>query len=195
MIAIIDYNSGNVASLANALKKLGYDFVITADKNTIKKANKIIFPGQGRAGQAMKQLKKAGLIDILKNNSVPFLGICLGMQLLAEYSAEDKTVGLKIIPGQVKKFSDNIKIPQIGWNKVKLTKKSPLTKNISNLSCFYFVHSYYLETDKKFVLGETDYSITYPTIINKGNFYATQFHPEKSGEVGLQLLSNFCKLC
>jgi glutamine amidotransferase len=169
--------------------------VITADKKIIRQADKIIFPGQGRAGQAMQQLQKTGLLGVIKNTSVPFLGICLGLQLLADYSEEDKTKVLGIIPGEVKKFTSELKIPQIGWNKVRFTKRSPLTKDLPSQSYFYFVHSYYLETAKKNIMGETTYGITYPAIIQKKNFYATQFHPEKSGKVGLQLLSNFCKLC
>lgn len=195
MIAIIDYKAGNITSVANALNKLGLDYVITSDKNVVKKASKIIFPGQGRAGHAMNELKKAGLIEILKNTSVPFLGICLGLQVLATFSEEDKINCLNIIPGNVVKFDGNLKIPQIGWNKVKIYNKSLLTKNIENESYFYFVNSYYLKTDKKFILASADYGINYPAIIKKNNFYATQFHPEKSGEVGLKLLSNFCELC
>lgn len=195
MIAIINYKAGNITSVANALSKLGVDYIVTADKEIIRKADKIIFPGQGRAGQAMKELKKAGLINIIKNTSVPFLGICLGLQLLSSFSEEDKIKCLDIIPGTVKKFSRELKIPQIGWNKVNLTQESALTKGLPNNSYFYFVHSYYFDTDKKYILGNTDYGINYPAIINKDNFYATQFHPEKSGAVGLKLLNNFCKLC
>ncbi|HBU07423.1 MAG TPA: imidazole glycerol phosphate synthase subunit HisH [Candidatus Magasanikbacteria bacterium] len=195
MIAIINYQAGNITSVANALNKLGVDYVITADKEIIRKADKIIFPGQGRAGQAIKELKKAGLIDLIKNTSVPFLGICLGLQILATSSDEDNTRCLGIIPGTVKKFSSELKIPQIGWNKVNLTKRSFLTQDIPDSTYFYFVHSYYLITENKYIIGKTNYDIEYPTIINKNNFYATQFHPEKSGDVGLKLLNNFCKLC
>lgn len=195
MIAIINYKAGNITSVANALNKLGVDYVITADKKIIGQADKIIFPGQGRAGQAMNELKKAGLIEILKDTSVPFLGICLGLQILATFSEEDKINCLNIIPGNVVKFDENLKIPQIGWNKIKISNKSFLTKNIPKNNYFYFVNSYYLKTDKKYTLASADYGINYPAIINKNNFYATQFHPEKSGEVGLKLLSNFCKLC
>lgn len=195
MIALIDYKAGNITSVANALNKLRLNYVITSDKNVVKKASKIIFPGQGRAGQAMNELKKAGLIEILKDTSVPFLGICLGLQILATFSEEDKINCLNIIPGNVVKFDENLKIPQIGWNKIKISNKSFLTKNIPNNNYFYFVNSYYLKTDKKYILASADYGINYPAIINKNNFYATQFHPEKSGEVGLKLLSNFCKLC
>ncbi|MFZ2189408.1 MAG: imidazole glycerol phosphate synthase subunit HisH [Candidatus Magasanikiibacteriota bacterium] len=195
MIAIINYQAGNITSVANALNQLGIDYVITSDKNVIKQADKIIFPGQGRAGQAMNELKKAGLIDVIKNTSVPFLGICLGLQILATSSEEDNTKCLNIIPGTVIKFSEEVKTPQIGWNKVKLTKSSLLTQGIQNNSYFYFVHSYYFKAENKYVIGTTSYDIEYPTIINKNNFYATQFHPEKSGDVGLKLLNNFCKLC
>ena len=195
MIAIINYKAGNITSVANALTKLGFDYVITADKNIIRRADKIIFPGQGRAGQAMKELKKAGLIDVIKNTPVPFLGICLGLQILATSSEEDKIKCLNIIPGTVLKFPNQVKTPQIGWNKVNFIKQSPLTKGLPNNSYFYFVHSYYLETNNKYVIGNSNYDINYATIINKNNFYATQFHPEKSGSIGLKLLSNFCKLC
>ena len=194
MITIINYNAGNIASVKYALERLGCEYKITSDVDEIKNAEKIIFPGVGRALQAMNELKKLGLVDVIKNIKVPFLGICLGLQLFAEFSEEDDTQCLGIIEGRVKRFSNNVKIPQIGWNQVDFTKLSPLTDGILNKSYFYFVNSYYFDTPDEYIIGKTDYGISFPSIIQKNNFYATQFHPEKSGEVGEILLSNFIKL-
>jgi len=192
MITIIDYNSGNIASVCNALKKLGMNYKLSSNPEDVANAEKIIFPGVGRASYAMDQLKSRGLIDIIRECKIPFLGICLGLQLLADFSEEDSTECLSIIPGTVRKFSDDLRVPEVGWNKVFFRKSSPLFKDIDDGSYFYFVNSYYFDGD---AIGVTNYGCQFSSVVHRGNFYATQFHPEKSGEAGLKLLSNFCELC
>jgi len=196
MITIIDYNSGNIGSVTNALERLGEKYLISSDPIEIIKAEKIIFPGVGRAKPAMTELKKRGLVEVIKNTKAPFLGICLGMQLLLSYSQEDSVECLDIIPGQVKRFpKDGLKVPQIGWNSVDQFKKDDiLFKDILDGSYFYFVNSYYVDTNDKYVLGQTDYCVRFASVIKKDNFYGVQFHPEKSGDVGERMLSNFVKL-
>lgn len=197
MIQIIDYNAGNIRSVANALKTLRQKFEIISDAKNLNPAAKIIFPGVGAAKSAMKILEKRGFLEIIPKIKTPFLGICLGMQLLTSFSEEGNTKCLNVIPGEVKKFRDvSLKIPQIGWNRVFLKKTdNPLLKNIPDNSYFYFVHSYYVETLPKFILGELKYGNFYSSILQKDNFYGVQFHPEKSAETGLKLLNNFCTLC
>ena len=141
MIAIIDYKAGNTGSVMNALNRLGVSSVITADQAKIKLADAVIFPGQGRAGTAMKELQRTGLDTLIPSLSQPFLGICLGMQLLASNSEEDTTRCLDVIPGSCRKFPSRLKTPQFGWNKVTLTKESPLTKSIASGQYFYFLNS------------------------------------------------------
>ncbi len=195
-IAIIDYNAGNTASVANALERFGLDYRITRDPEIILSADKVIFPGQGRAAPAMKDLRDSGLDEIVKKITSPFLGVCLGMQLLFPFSEEDDTECLSIIEGKVQKFREkDLKIPQIGWNTVTQTKYDPLFEGIPDTLYAYFVNSYYVNTDAKYVLGQSTYgNARCVTIVHKGNFYGTQFHPEKSGPIGLQLLKNFCEL-
>lgn len=178
MIAIVDYNAGNTESVANALTRLGMEYRITSDPGVVARADKIIFPGVGSAGAAMKELKKRGLDQVLKKARQPVLGICLGLQLMADRSDEGDVKCLGIIPGVVKRFSDDLKVPQIGWNRV-------------GKDYFYFVHSYYLPVGP-YTVGVATYGVPFSAIIRKDNFYATQFHPEKSGEAGFKLLRNFC---
>jgi len=195
MIAILDYEAGNIASVENALEKLGYDFVLTKDPKVAEQCSHLILPGQGRAGMAMKNLQKQNLISLIQTTTKPFLGICLGMQLLANWSEEDQTQCLGIIPGQVKRFTDTtLKVPHMGWNNVQFEQSSPLLLGIPQNTYFYFVHSYYFDTDSKYVLGTTQYGHEFAVIVAKDNFFATQFHPEKSGSWGLQLLKNFLDL-
>lgn len=194
MIAIIDYNAGNMASIKNAIERAGFKCEITSNPQKILKAEKVIFPGQGRAGSSMKQLRKTGLDQAIKKIKAPFLGICLGMQLLADFSEEDSTKGLSIIKGDVVKFPQDMKTPQIGWNKVFFSKKISLTEGIENGDYFYFVNSYYFNADSKNEFGYTNYGIPFASIVNKNNFYGVQFHPEKSGKAGEKLLSNFLNL-
>ena len=212
MIIIIDYNSGNLTSVANALERLKFEYKICSKKEEIAKADKIIFPGQGHNAQAMTELKKLDLVDVIKNFKKPFLGICVGMQLLYEFSEEGETECLGILKGKVRKFSDQwsvvsgqykkMKIPQIGWNNVSfpvipakagILKTDRILKNIPNHSYFYFVHSYFCSVNE-YTLATCEYGNEFCAIVKKENFYGTQFHPEKSGEVGLELLKNFCLL-
>lgn len=194
-IAIIDYNAGNVASVANALERLGFEYVITRDPEIILSADKVIFPGQGRAGPAMENLKQSGLDKVLTQITKPFLGVCLGMQLLFDFSEEDGTKGLGIMPGAIRKFSEaGTKIPQIGWNTVSALAYGPLFDAVPNTFYAYFVNSYYAERSEN-DLAYSTYGLTQiSSIVRKDNFYGIQFHPEKSGEAGLRLLKNFCEL-
>ena len=193
-IAIIDYGASNLQSVANALTSLGRSFEIITNPEKLVDFDKVILPGVGAAGNAMKKLKKSGFAKILPKLKVPTLGICLGLQLFADFSEEGNTKCLSIVSGNVEKFETELKVPHMGWNKVEFVKKSKLTVGIPDNSFFYFVHSYYLETSKKFVIGQTAYGIDFPAIVQKDNFYAVQFHPEKSGKWGLKLLDNFCGL-
>ena len=197
MIVIIDYGVGNLASVKNALDKLGAESKISSDPLMIKKAKALILPGVGAAGQGMKNLKKLDLDKVIVEEiekGKPFLGICLGMQLLFEKSEEGNVNCLGILKGQVKKFRTMRKIPQIGWNQVYIKNKSDLFKGVKNNSYFYFVNSFYcLPEEKQVIAGLTDYGETFASIVIKKNIIGVQFHPEKSGKVGFQLLENFVK--
>lgn len=193
MIQVIDYGAGNLFSICNALKKLGQNYEIINAQKSINPNAKIIFPGVGAAGSAMKNLKKLGF-DFKKIKN-PFLGICLGMQLLFNYSEENDCKCLRLIEGTVKKFSNQLKVPQIGWNRVEKNKNNLLFKNIPNNTYFYFVNSYYVNTKDSYIVAKTLYGENFASSVQKKNFYGVQFHPEKSGKIGLKLLNNFCTLC
>lgn len=195
MIQIIDYGAGNIRSVENALKKLGqkYEFIEKAEE--LDNAAKVIFPGVGAAGSAMKVLRERGFGEALRNFEGKFLGICLGMQLMTEFSEENDAEGLGIVSGRCQKFPSSVKVPQIGWNKVFFEGEDPIFEGIDSGEYFYFVNSYYAGADGEEVLGRSDYGVTFASVIKCGNFYGCQFHPEKSGEVGLKLLNNFCELC
>lgn len=195
MIQVIDYGAGNIRSVANALEKLGFDYEIIGEPEKLRNDAKIIFPGVGAAGSAMSNLRESGFDKVIPTLKNPFLGICLGMQLLLDYSEEDDTQCLGLIEGKVKKFTGDIKVPQIGWNMVASEQDDGLFDDISDDSYFYFVNSYYVDCGDRYVLGRTNYGGEFISAIKMGNFYGVQFHPEKSGEIGLQLLSNFCKSC
>jgi glutamine amidotransferase len=194
-IAVIDYNAGNVASLRNSLKRLGLPCALTSGPEQIESADRVILPGVGRAGTAMRELRARGLDRVIPRIVAPFLGICLGLQLIASSSEEDETECLSIIPGRVKRFPSFLRTPEIGWNRVYGSKGSLLLQDIPDGSYFYFVHSYYFDTSPDYTIGTTPYGFDYPSIVQRDNFYAVQFHPEKSGEVGLELLRNFCRRC
>ncbi|MFA6080826.1 MAG: imidazole glycerol phosphate synthase subunit HisH [Patescibacteria group bacterium] len=198
MIAIIDYGLGNLGSVKNTLDKLGVDSVISKSKKDIEKADGLILPGVGSARQGMENLKNRKLDKILVNEikkGKPFLGICLGMQLLFSESKEGNSKCLNVIEGTVKEFSSEVKVPQIGWNMVEQKTESELFKNIPRNSSFYFVNSFYcLPDDKSLIFGETEYGVNFCSILIKENIVATQFHPEKSGQVGRQFIKNFIKL-
>lgn len=196
MITIIDYGLGNLTSVKNALVKLGVKNQITNKISVLEKSDALILPGVGAADVAMKNLKDQKIDKVILEHvkkGKPILGLCLGMQLLLSFSEEGNVRCLDIIPGIVKKFNIELKIPQIGWNNVKITNnKSSITNNISNNSYFYFVHSYYCSPDdKKVIIGTTQYGIKFASVIQKDNIFGAQFHPEKSDNVGLQLLRNF----
>lgn len=197
MIVIIDYGLGNLASVKNALDKINIPSIISNDPTIIRNSKGIILPGVGAAPDGMKNLKAKGLDKLIKEEVMkgkPFLGICLGMQLLFDFSEEGNTKCLGIIPGRVKLFNVNLKVPQIGWNNV--LGKGELFKDIPNNSYFYFVHSYYCNpADPSIISGETNYGIAFCSMLQDKNIYATQFHPEKSGDAGLKLLKNFIDIC
>jgi len=193
MIQIIDYGAGNIRSVQNALKQLDIKSKVISSAKELKTDCKTIFPGVGAAGSAMQQLNERGFTDVIPRIEAPFLGICLGMQLLMDFSEENSIECLGIIDGKVRKFPKTVKIPQIGWNKVKQELPQNLLFNgITDQSYFYFVNSYYVDSDS---IGTTTYGANFASVTNKKNFYGVQFHPEKSGEIGLKLLNNFCKLC
>ena len=202
MISIINYGLGNLASVKNCLDRLGMPAIITSDVAEIKKSDAIVLPGVGSAGQGMKNLidRKLSqtLIDEIKKGK-PFLGVCLGMQLLFSESEEGKVKCLNIINGKVKQFNgQKMKVPQIGWNVIKYQKSNikdqRLLNDIPNNSSFYFVNSYYCKPmDKSLAVGETEYGINFCSILVKKNITATQFHPEKSGSVGQQFIKNWIK--
>ena len=194
MIAIIDYGAGNLQSVKNALDFLKVKCKVTSDKDEILKADKVIFPGVGCFGDVMKALEEKKLIDVVKKviKEKPFLGICLGLQVLFEGSEESKGVkGLGIFKGKVIRFKTNLKVPQIGWNNIEVIGKDKLVNGLDG-KFFYFVHSYYVEPeDKSIVLTRTDYDGKFVSGIRKDNICAFQFHPEKSGFLGLKILKRF----
>ena len=192
MIAIIKYNAGNVKSVYNAVTRLGYEAVITDNFDTLENADKVIFPGVGEARSAMNYLKEKGLDIVIKNLKQPTLGICLGQQLMCAYSEEGNTDCLGIFPIQVKLFPSTEIVPHMGWNTI-YGLSSKLFKNIEENSDIYYVHSYYCELSN-FSIAKTDYILEYSAALNKNNFYATQFHPEKSAGIGEQILKNFLSL-
>jgi len=192
MIAIIDYGAGNTKSLQFALERLGVKSILTSDPEQIKSAEKVIFPGQGAAGSAMKKLQHYGLDKVIRNLTQPVLGICLGMQLLCEHSEEGNIQGLGIVQGTVRRFSDKVKVPQMGWNSIHKLKGS-LFEGISEASYMYLVHSYYVPEIKETV-ATADYNGTYSVALQKDNFYGVQFHPEKSSQKGQLLLNNFLNI-
>lgn len=201
MIAIIDYDAGNIKSVINACKKLGLETVLTRDAATILAADKVILPGVGSFGDAMGKLRTYGLEDVIKEfvkTGKPFLGICLGLQLIFDQSDETPGVkGLSLLPGKIVRIPDaeGLKIPHIGWNDIKINPSSKLLKGLPDNSYVYFVHSYYLQAEhEEDVAATTEYSAHIHAAVESGNIYATQFHPEKSGDVGMKILENFGNL-
>ncbi len=198
MIAVIDYGAGNLSSVKKALDYLGVESEITQDRKKISNASHIILPGVGSFGDALKSMRERGLDGVTKEAAMsgkPFLGICLGLQLLFESSEESPGVeGLGILKGKIVKIpkGDGLKVPHIGWNSVNLKQKDGIFSGIDDNSYFYFVHSYYLKgADSDAVAGTTEYGVEIECAVQKGNICATQFHPEKSGRSGLKLLKNF----
>jgi len=192
-IVIIQYNAGNIRSVDFALRRLGVSAEITADHDKIRAANKVIFPGVGEASSTMEHLQQNGLNRVIRELKQPVLGICLGMQLLCNSSEENNAPGLEILDARVKKFTDKrLKVPHMGWSRV-YNLQSPLFCGIKEKSYFYFVHSYYIP-DGNYTVAKTDYPEPFSAAAQQDNFFATQFHPEKSGEKGERILKNFIKL-
>jgi len=203
-IVIVDYKMGNLRSVQKAFEEVGCSATISNNHDIIKKASKLVLPGVGAFRDGMKNLQELGLVDLLNeeiiNNKKPFLGICLGMQLLAKKSYENGvTDGLGWVDAEVVKFDfnyqkDRLKIPHVGWNNVTYKNSNALFKDIPNNSDFYFVHSYFFKTDEEIVSSITSYGFDFISSINKENIFALQFHPEKSQKVGLKLIENFVNI-
>ncbi len=196
-VGIIDYKAGNGPSVLNALVSNGINAELVSTKEQIKQMSALILPGVGSAGATMESLKELDLIDILdervNKEGIPFLGICVGLQILFDYSEEEDTKCLSWIPGKVKKFSkEQVRVPQMGWNKVDFKVDDPILSGLSSSEYFYFVNSYYVTPDKEdVIMGTTEYGSEFCSMVKYKNIMATQFHLEKSGEVGLKLLKNF----
>lgn len=200
MIALVDYDAGNVKSVEKAIEKLGGEYVLTSDPNVIEKADAVILPGVGNFGDCMDKLISRGLDKAIRSFTLagkPFLGICVGLQLLFDESEESPGVpGLGILKGKIRRFpaSENLKVPQIGWNNVS-SCRGRLFEGIEDGTYFYFVHSYYLDAaDPAIVSSKAEYSVTFDSSVESGNVFATQFHPEKSSDAGLRVLKNFLDL-
>ncbi len=192
-VAIVKYNAGNIQSLTFALNRLGITPVLSDNPEVLLTADKVIFPGQGEASSAMRSLRAAGLDKVLRQLRQPFLGVCLGMQLMCAASEENDTEGLGIIPEKVLRFADpSVKVPHMGWNDIT-DLKSPLTRGIHEHSYLYFVHSYYVPLSE-YTVATCAYPQPFSAALNKDNYYAIQPHPEKSADAGMKLLDNFLKL-
>ena len=201
MISIIDYDAGNIKSVEKALIHLGEQPVITRDRDVILNSDKVILPGVGAFGDAMAKLREYGLVEVIHEvveKKIPFLGICLGLQLMFESSEETKGVeGLGLLKGHILRIpeKEGLKIPHMGWNNITVREDSRLFQNLPENPFVYFVHSYYLKAeDESVVAATTDYSVNIHAAVEKDNLFACQFHPEKSSDVGLQILKNFVEL-
>ncbi|MEH7454840.1 imidazole glycerol phosphate synthase subunit HisH [Gottfriedia acidiceleris] len=195
MNIIVDYGAGNLNSLQRALEQVGFEIKISDNPDVIKEATSIILPGVGAFEAAMIELKKRNLIDVLKNKAiegVPFLGICLGMQLLYEMSEEEGiNEGLGLLEGQIKRIPNTVKVPHMGWNSLTFQTNDPILKNNHEGDFVYFVHSYYAQSNDENIIAYSDYGVKVPGIVRSGNIYGMQFHPEKSSESGLNLLKTY----
>ena len=202
MIAIVDYGVGNLFSLKSSIAAIGYEAVVTSDPEVLKDAGKILLPGVGAFGDAADKLRRFGMAEAVLEQArqgKPLLGICLGMQLLLDRSFEfGEYQGLGLIPGNVRPIADvidpELKIPHIGWNPLLIRKESPIFRYIREGDCVYFVHSYYAADCQESVIAEAEYSVPLTAAVAKENVFGCQFHPEKSGEVGLKILQAFCEL-
>lgn len=194
MIAIVDYKMGNLRSVKNALGRVGAEFIVTSDPKEIVKADKVILPGVGNAAEAMENLKESGLCEVIKSLRRPVLGICVGMQIMCRYSEEGDTECLGIFDSKVRKFNatEGMKVPHMGWNRVSNTE-SKLFKGIDGGEYLYYVHSFYPELCPD-TIATTKYGVIFSAALKYENFYGTQFHPEKSGDIGEKIIENFVKL-
>jgi len=199
LIAVVNYGAGNLMSVSNALRFIGQGAVIADTPEQLEKADAVILPGVGAFPAAMQRLHASGLTEKLIECAAkkPLLGICLGMQMLFDESYEiQKTAGLALLPGSIVKIQDAPKLPHIGWNDLRICRESSLTANVPDGSYVYFVHSFRAAAeDEKDIIADTFYGESVPAIVQRGNVFGCQFHPEKSGEPGLMMLKNFCKLC
>ena len=200
MIAILDYGAGNLRSVAKALETVGANPVITDDPRIFSSADGLVVPGQGSAVDAMKNLHRLGLVEPLREyvrSGRPFLGVCLGEQVIFDASEEgDGVTCLGLLRGTVRKLPPGQKVPHMGWNSVSTVSQHPLMAGVPTDTYFYFVHSYYVDpTDPSTIVGETDYGVTFASIVAQDNVFAVQFHPEKSSDHGLQIYRNFAALC
>ncbi len=199
MIVVVDYKAGNLYNVGNALAYLGVDFVFSGDPERVARASKVILPGVGSAQAAMDSLREQGLIPVIQGLQVPFLGICLGLQLLFDGSDEEDTPCLGVMDGRVRSFDDSrVKVPHIGWNQIRRSRSLPpaaragaLLDGIPDGTYFYFVHSYYAPSGSAETVAVTDYASSFAAMVLRKNFWGVQFHPERSGEPGLRLLKNF----
>ena len=194
MIAIIDYKMGNLRSVENALKRLGAEFCVTADPVVIRSADRVLLPGVGNAAEAMENLRKAGLVEVIRSLRRPVLGICVGMQVMCRHSEEGDVECLNIFDARVKRFvpAPDVKVPHMGWNRIG-NLESKLFKGLDGGSYVYFVHSYYPELCSD-TIATSHHGVMFSAALKYENFYGTQFHPEKSGDVGERIIANFLKL-
>ncbi len=195
-LVVIDYEAGNLTSVVRSLKALGVAGEVTQDPRVVKQATRLVFPGVGAAGKAMATLQRLGLDQALKDcfrAGIPILGICLGAQIILEHSEENDTPCLGLLPGRTRMLplKPGIKIPHMGWNKVRFLRSHPVFQGLPETAEYYFVHSYYPDPRETMVLGLTDHGMEFPSALGRRNLVATQFHPEKSGRYGLQVLKNF----
>lgn len=197
MIAIVDYDTGNLCSVCNALRRLGVDYVVTDDAETIRNADKVLLPGVGEASSAMEKLRERGLCAVIKNLTQPVLGICIGMQLMCARSEEGNTECLGIFPTEVKRFAADkaagVKVPHMGWNEVR-NLRTPLFDGIREGNFLYFIHSFAPQMCDEAIATSVN-GVQFAAALNRGNFYGTQFHPEKSGMLGEMIIRNFVEKC
>ena len=200
-VIVVDYGAGNLRSVARAIQQVGFEPEVTADARALESADAVVVPGVGAAADTMRHLKECGLVEPLRayiGDDRPFLGVCMGLQALLSVSEEGgEHRCLDIVPGRVRRLQNGgLKVPHMGWNSVKQLRTHPFFADVPDDSYFYFVHSYYADPDdKSLVLGETEYGVTFTSVLARGNLVATQFHPEKSGQFGLQLYRNFLTGC
>ena len=195
-VAIVDYGVGNLRSVEKAFAATGCSAVVSSDENVLRKAEHLVLPGVGAFGACMNALSERGFDDLVRERvaaGTPLLGVCVGMQMLFEESEEFGTkLGLGLLRGRVRRFSDDLVVPQVGWNQIQQRVPHPLFDGINDSSFFYFVHSYYCEPlEGEVILGQTDYGVAYASVVARGNLCGVQFHPEKSQATGLRMLSNF----
>lgn len=197
-LAIVDYGAGNLRSVQKALEKLGHSAKLTSDPDEVVDAPGVILPGVGAARGIMGGLRRSGLVEPIRQavrNGKPFLGICMGLQVLMTLSDEGDEPCLDLVPGRVRRLPEGLKVPHMGWNSVRFVAEHPIWSGIPDGTYFYFVHSYYVEPhDRGSVLGETEYGLWFPAALAAGNVIGTQFHPEKSGTTGIRIYDNFARL-